>query len=150
MVQVSQKFSSDLGQLAALRGFVRSACEQAWAGRGGETALDELELALQEAATNVIRHAYQGQGGQPIEVAVEAGPDSVSVLLSHRGKSFDPGRVPPPSFDGSRFGGFGVYIIQQLVDEVVYTHDADGRSGIRLVKSRAALPRGEKGDATDG
>jgi serine/threonine-protein kinase RsbW len=149
MVQVSQTFSSDLGQLAALRGLVRRACEQAWGGAGAE-ALDDLELAVQEAATNIIRHAYLGKGGQPVEVVVEAGPDAVCVVLAHRGASFDPARVPPPSFDGSRAGGFGVYIIQRLVDEVVYSHDADGRCTIRLVKSRMAVERGDMGDATDG
>jgi anti-sigma B factor antagonist len=49
--------------------------------------------------------------------------------------------VAPPAFDGSRQGGFGVYLIKQTVDEVHYFCDARGRCGVRLVKKRAPAPQ---------
>ena len=52
------------------------------------------------------------------------------------GKPFDPKEARPPSFDGSRDGGFGVYLISQSVDEVCYSRDAAGRNCISLTKYR--------------
>lgn len=140
MVQTSREYVSDLGQLADMRAFVRDACRQAWGVQANEEALGQLEVAFQEAASNVILHAYQGEPGRPIQLIVEAEPDRVSVTLYHGGRDFDPSAVPPPSFDGSRTGGFGVFLIHQLTDEVHYLHEADGRHGVRLVKNRIPVP----------
>jgi len=137
MVESSRTFPSDLGQLTAMREFLDTACRSAWAVEADDEALCELEVATQEAVTNIIRHAYQGETGRPIYMAVAADDNTAWVTLSHDGRGFDPGDIPEPSFDGSRFGGFGVYLIGQLVDEVTYTRDDDGRSGIRLVKRRS-------------
>jgi serine/threonine-protein kinase RsbW len=136
MVRLGREFASDLRQLGDMRACVREACNRAW-GTPDEDALQRLELAVTEAAANVIRHAYQGEPGRPIELVVEADDAQVSVCLYHHGPDFDPGAVPPPAFDGSREGGFGVYLIQASVDEVQYFRDDQGRCGIRLVQRRA-------------
>jgi serine/threonine-protein kinase RsbW len=130
------KFESDLGQLTAIRHAVRALCRQAW-GSDTADAVDELELAVTEAATNVIRHAYEGQPGLPIEMVLEGDAHQVGVTLLHRGQGFDRRAIPPPSFDGSREGGFGLYLIEQSVDEVDYFRDERGWWGIRLVKQRS-------------
>jgi serine/threonine-protein kinase RsbW len=136
MTRATRVFPSDLRQLAAMRAFVRDACRRAWGHGADETGIAQLELALDEAAANVILHAYQGEAGRPIELAVDAGADQVCVSLSHEGRDFDPGAVAAPAFDGSRESGFGLYLIQQSVDEVTFLHDGQGRHGIRLVKRR--------------
>jgi serine/threonine-protein kinase RsbW len=136
MTESSYTFPSELGQLSAMRGFLDAACRNAWAVESDDEKLCELELAVQEAATNIIRHAYEGQPGQPIHMTVATDPDTAHVTLRHHGRGFDPDAIPPPSFDGSRFGGFGIYLIGQLVDEVEYIRDSDGRFGIRLLKRR--------------
>jgi serine/threonine-protein kinase RsbW len=138
MTEASFTFPSELGQLSAMREFLDAACRSAWAVECDDDMLCELELAVQEAATNIIRHAYDGQPGLPIHMTVATDPDTARVTLRHHGRGFDPDAVPPPSFDGSRFGGFGLYLIAKLVDEVEYTRDSDGRFGIRLLKRRHA------------
>jgi serine/threonine-protein kinase RsbW len=118
-----------------MRAFLRDACGRAW-GEGDGEAIALLELAAHEAATNVIRHAYQGEGGRPIELVIDVNDEQACVTILHRGRDFDPDAVRPPDFDGSREGGFGLYLIMQSVDDVSFCRDEDGRCGVRLVKAR--------------
>jgi anti-sigma regulatory factor (Ser/Thr protein kinase) len=136
MERATRAFSSDLAQLAEIRAFVRGVCARAWGAPPGDEALCELDLAVSEAASNIIRHAYRGQTGQPIELVVDAGADSARISMYHRGQDFDPTKAAPPVFDGTREGGFGLYLITQSVDEVVYARDGSGRCETRLVKNR--------------
>lgn len=142
MERVCREFASELQQLAEIRRLTRESCERAW-GEGHERAVQELELALQEAAANVVRHAYSGEAGGTIELDLEVDADVCRVALWHGGRDFDPARVPPPSFDGSREGGFGQYLMGVAADEVRYYRGATGRRGVRLVKRRTPA-RGKK------
>jgi anti-sigma regulatory factor (Ser/Thr protein kinase) len=49
-----------------------------------------------------------------------------------KGKGFNPETVPQPEFDGSREGGFGLYIVSQIVDDVVYTRGKDNANYTQL------------------
>lgn len=135
---VTREYSSDLGELPAMRAFVREYCRRNWlTPERHEEALELLVLALQEAATNIIRHAYQNQRGNAIKLELATSDGATSATLYHSGREFDPAKVPPPSFDGSREGGFGVYLIEKAVDEVRYlARDESGCCGIRLVKKQ--------------
>jgi serine/threonine-protein kinase RsbW len=127
--------------LAPLRDCVACVAGQVWDPQGksaDRTALDQLQLAVQEAASNIIRHAYASEPGRPIEVVIEADRGRICVSLHHWGADFDWSSVEPPAFDGSRTGGFGVYLIEQSVDEVTYFCDDAHKNTIRLVKYRAS------------
>ena len=95
-----------------------------------------LELALVEAATNVVRHAYGGRGGRvEVELAREGSEISLSVVDS--GISFDPTSVPPPRepdpADPSTWpeGGMGLPIIRAACDELRYRSEG-GRNRLTL------------------
>jgi serine/threonine-protein kinase RsbW len=135
MEKLTHSFPSDARHLADIRLFLRDACLRAWGPEAGE-AIAALELALDEAVSNVILHAYEGQPDRPIELTVETDPEQVSVSVYHEGKGFDPAAVPSPVFDGSRQGGFGLYLMKQTVEEVTFLAEPDGRHGVRLVKRR--------------
>jgi anti-sigma regulatory factor (Ser/Thr protein kinase) len=136
MATACRTYTSELSQLAAMREFVGETCRREWAKPADEPAIRQLQLALCEAAANVIRHAYQEKAGQPIELTLETRADQIRLTLHHNGLPFDPKTVPPPEFDGSREGGFGVYMMDRLADQVAYSREADGRSAVRLVKCR--------------
>jgi anti-sigma regulatory factor (Ser/Thr protein kinase) len=136
MEQVTQEFPSELGQLAAVRKLVRDVCRRAWGEGNAEDRIAQLELAVDEAASNVVLHAYDGKAGLPLEVVASADDAQACVILFHQGQPFDPQAVAPPSFDGSRESGFGLYLIRQAVDELAFFQDERGRHGIRLVKKR--------------
>jgi anti-sigma regulatory factor (Ser/Thr protein kinase) len=139
MLRRSQEFVSELPHLAAMRRFVGDCCREAWADDVPPEVLDQIHLALQEAAANVVFHAYGNEPGQPIRLEVAIDEDAMELVLTHDGKDFDPAAVPPPKYDGSRTGGFGVHLIRQLMDEVEYLH-GDGRCGVRMVKRRPGRP----------
>jgi anti-sigma B factor antagonist len=134
MSQVSREFTSEIGRLPELRQFVRECTERAWPEATAEQVFP-IELAAQEAAANIILHAYEGQPGQPILLRVDCDAERVELALTHEGREFDPTIVPPPKLDGSRRGGFGCHMIHRLMDEVRYLHGESLR-GIRLVKHR--------------
>lgn len=135
--------TSNTSELTSIREFVRAFCQRTPAALLDEERLSELELAITEATSNVMRHAYHGRPDQPIRLVADAFADRIVIQLFHHGAAFDPQTVRPPAFDGSREGGFGVYIIARSVDEVRYTHDEQGENCIYLVKKRNQERRGE-------
>lgn len=126
--------ASDLNELERARTFVRSICSRLPASIDSEEVVDQLELAITEAVTNVIRHAYHERPGQSILLEAEANDEQVEFRLYHHGEAFDPVTVPSPTFDGSREHGFGLFIIGQCVSRVTYTYDEGKGNGILLLK----------------
>lgn len=122
-------------ELRRIRAFVRGCCE----GRGGcgmgEHDLDMLELAVSEAASNIMRHAYHGRPDRRILIGIDAGREVVKVQLTHDGDPFANGeQTPDPLAEGPWESGFGLFIIRQAVDRVDYGEDELGRQYIRLSK----------------
>jgi anti-sigma regulatory factor (Ser/Thr protein kinase) len=142
MVQIRREFSSDLRHLPAMRSLAREACRHAWGPDADETAVAGLELALAEAAANVVLHAYGHETGRPIELVLDADDRQVSLTLYHRGRAFDPDAAPPPVLDGTQESGYGLFLIRQSVDRVDYFQDDDGRNAVRLVKYRPGVSDG--------
>jgi PAS domain S-box-containing protein len=127
---------SDLKELRRVREFVRTLCSHPSGGRLDEESAAALELAVNEAASNVMKHAYHGRCDQSIHLEGAVFPDRVGIELHHFGDAFDPSKALPPPLDGSRESGFGAYIISSSVDEVRYYRDERGRNCIALVKTR--------------
>jgi anti-sigma regulatory factor (Ser/Thr protein kinase) len=132
---------SEPSQLALVRNFVTSFCRADPAPILDDLSIHQLELAVNEATTNIMRHAHRGRVDLPIHIEVEADADQVVIQFHYGGATFDPTTVPLPAFDGSREGGFGVYFITMCVDQARYSCDDHGRNCLRLVKNRAQFQR---------
>ena len=141
------KILSDLRELRKLRRFVRQFCGMLHDPVPGQDLVDALELAVNEASSNIMRHAYHGRTDQRIFVETEAYPETVTVTLRHLGAGFEPSTMAPPEPDAMRESGFGNYIISKTVDQVRYYHDERGRNCISLTKHRK---NGRKGEDSDG
>lgn len=132
---VNLVISSDLAELSKVREFFWRFWSDVPSTARDEEAGIRLELAFIESASNVMRHAYDGRTDRPIRIDAEVSHSGkVSIRLCHLGAGFDPQKVPLPSFDGSRDGGFGCFIIENCVDRVTYTRDGDGWNVICLEK----------------
>jgi sigma-B regulation protein RsbU (phosphoserine phosphatase) len=129
---------SDLTDLSRAREFVRTFCHHLPGSPPDEDRVAELELAVNEAASNIMRHAYHGRADQWIHLEAQAFPGQVLIQLHHLGDPFDPSAVPPPAFDGSRESGFGIYLITKSVDDLCYYRDVRGRNCIALSKVRTS------------
>jgi serine/threonine-protein kinase RsbW len=100
-----------------------------------QEVLGDLKLALTEACTNSVRHAYADGDGM-VEIVYELHADHLVVEVSDRGAGFE----PPPS--GGRMlvadelseGGLGIAIIEALADEFEISERPDGGSHLRFVK----------------
>ncbi|NLH99445.1 MAG: SpoIIE family protein phosphatase [Chthonomonadales bacterium] len=121
-------------ELDAMRRFVDWFCKERARPALAEAETNALVLAVNEAASNILDHAYWGARDRRLQLNMEAYPGSVVAEMSDWGQPFDHTTVEPPAFDGSREGGFGVYIISQCVDDFRYYRDDLGRNCLRLVK----------------
>ncbi len=119
---------------AHIRQFVREAA--AALGAGPQT-ICSLELAVDEAACNVITHGYRGRPGM-IDVEVERDGDVLTIRVRDLAPPFDPTRVPDPDLTvppaERRLGGMGIYLIRQSVDEMLYRATPEGGNELTLKK----------------
>jgi anti-sigma regulatory factor (Ser/Thr protein kinase) len=83
-----------------------------------------VELAVAETFTNIIEHSYLGDSSRVIRIELQFYPERVVIRFVHWGKSFDRSKIPEPSFDGSRDGGFGLFLVDNTMDSVQYVSDA--------------------------
>ena len=122
------EINSDLNELARVRDFARCFCTRAASEFLDRSRIDLIELALNEAVVNVIEHAYRNATDKPVRIEAQLSPGLIEFRLYDWGRHFDPASVPPPAFDGSKDHGFGVYIIEQAVDEIKYSREENGRN----------------------
>lgn len=115
-MKVRVNFQSDSCKLADVRRQVRDFLE----GCGfDECAAEMVVLALDEACTNVIRHAYHLEC-KPVKLEMEHLKNQVRFTLRDYGESCDPAQIKSRSLEEIRPGGVGVHIIKQVFDEVSY------------------------------
>ncbi len=127
--------SSDLGQLYTIRAFFRNFCTGMRCIKLTDHELNLLALALNEVASNIIRHAYHGRADEAIHIRIDEASGTLRVRLTHDGEAFTGADlVPVPSLDDSKEGGLGLFIIDRSLDVVEYGQDPDGRQFIELIK----------------
>jgi serine/threonine-protein kinase RsbW len=106
-----------------------------------QTAIGHCQLAVDEACTNVIEHAYQGEDRGRIEIVADASDGELVIIIRDRGRPFDPSEVPPPNLDYSglddlQVGGLGLFFMRQVMDSVEFSRER-GTNQLVLVKRRA-------------
>ena len=126
----SHKYLNVLGAcLAEVLGRVEGLADPA-------TSVYNVQLAVHEACTNVVDHAYAGRTGGRIRVTLTlaTAPGRLVVELHDTGRSFDPAGVAEPRLGEPQVGGYGLFLVRQLMDEVSYEPRPDGNRW-RLVKN---------------
>lgn len=117
-----------LEQLAQTLGFPEAECRA-------------VVLAVDEALTNIIRHAYQGKAHQPIEISfrrIQAPQDGASrsaleIVFEDRGVRVDAKKLCGRDLEDVRPGGLGLHFIKECMDAVEFRRHW-GRNRLRLVK----------------
>ena len=95
----------------------------------------DLKLALTEAVSNSVRHAYGADGGH-VDVRYELAADRITIEVVDDGNGFDPDEAP--GFDGEELseGGLGIAIIRTIADELeIDSHPGVRGSRLRFVKN---------------
>jgi serine/threonine-protein kinase RsbW len=126
-------------RLIAVREFVSEAARTL--GFSDED-VSKIALAVDEACTNVIKHAYRYDPGRDITVTVGTAENAFEVAIRDHGVQFDPTGVQKPDMKeyltNFRRGGLGVYLMRSLMDRVEYSIKPGERNEVRLIK---LLPR---------
>ncbi|MBN1889766.1 MAG: ATP-binding protein [Thermoflexales bacterium] len=134
---LSLHVTADVTRLAEIRRFV----EETAAALGVEAGLvPKLQLAVDEAATNIIVHGYQGQVGL-IEIEMQRDGTELVIRLRDSASPFDPTTVPPPDLtlqlEERPPGGLGIHLMRQAVDRLSYSPLPQGGNELSLIKTLA-------------
>lgn len=110
------------------------------AGKVGfsEDDVNKIELAVDEACTNVIRHAYEKDSKKPIDIVIKIDYEKLTVIITDQGKGFNPRRVRVPNMKEylaeMRVGGLGIYLMKTLMDQVDFDMQPGRRNRVCMVK----------------
>jgi anti-sigma regulatory factor (Ser/Thr protein kinase) len=129
-------FPPQVSEIPRLIDWAESCC-------GAEGVADQvsfrLALAIEEAATNVIGHAFAGiPPPHLITVRLDITPQLLVAEIIDNGRPFDPTVVPPPDLtlpvEQRMPGGLGIHLMRSMVDRLQY-HRSDGKNRLRLEKA---------------
>ena len=130
------RIPSETDNLELIREFVTKVAEKVG------FPLDEvgkIELACDEACTNVIKHAYASNNGkQSLDILIKIDFDKFTLVVTDRGKGFNPKQIKMPDMDEYlaelKVGGLGIYLMKTLMDKVDYDMQPGKKNQVTMVK----------------
>ena len=121
IVERNRVFVANFKSLEEIRNFVGQAARDCGLSNASIYA---VEMAVDEACTNIIEHAYQGECTEVIECTCRISEDGLHVQLKDCGTPFDPSNVPEPDVEASLEdrspGGLGFFFMHKLMDEIFF------------------------------
>jgi serine/threonine-protein kinase RsbW len=99
-----------------------------------EEEIFNIQLCLEEALVNAIKHGNKLNPDLSVQVTVEAKDDSVIITVIDQGKGFDSKNIPDPTDTDNlqKLSGRGIFLIKKLMDKVEFF---DCGRGIKMIKS---------------
>lgn len=117
----SVQFAAKFEFLDEIREFVG---EIARNGGFGDKDVYNIQLAADEAASNIIEHAYEGVSNGILEISCGVRDSAITIIMVDHGESFDPSAIPMPDLKADlserKIGGLGIFLMRKLMDEVYY------------------------------
>ena len=133
----SLKFRVRMASVPRLLSVVRSTVSEFAAVWGFEDVqCRRITLAVDEALSNVIRHAYKNRSDQEIDLNFQAHSDCLEFSFVDRGEPADPSRFCAQPLNEIATGGRGTHLIRQIMDEVCYERLPEGN----LLRLKKYLP----------
>jgi serine/threonine-protein kinase RsbW len=130
-------FPGRFESLAAIAKFISRAAEDAGLDPRAAYA---VQVAVDEACTNIIEHGYGGEDQGDVECTCRIDDEGLTVVLRDQGCSFDPNGAPPPDVDARLEdrgnSGLGIYLMRQLMDEVRFQCSLDTGNVLTMVKRK--------------
>ncbi len=132
--------SSRLERLSEIAEFVEQAAHECGLD---ETQTYDVQMAVDEACTNVIEHAYHGRADGTLDIVCEKRDKEFIITIQDFGERFDPKQIKLPKTNDPlskrRIGGLGIFFMNKLMDRVDFEF-APGR-GNRLTMIKKIKPR---------
>lgn len=129
------RVTSDMGNLAIISDFISAFAR--------ELALHEddafaLQMAADEACSNVIEHAYSGRSDGTISITCWLADDEVILTIRDCGRPFDPNAVPRPDMSAPlekrHEGALGLYLMEKLMDVVQFEFEPSKGNKLTMKK----------------
>jgi len=128
---VSLTFCSRTSRLKLLRCVLRDAAEMVGLD---EQATDAVVLAVNEACTNIIQHAYRMEPNGRIDVTLIQERGALLIQLRDYARKIDTEKVCSRDLDDVRPGGLGVHLIDSLMDECGFIDPPEGVGNLFQMK----------------
>jgi serine/threonine-protein kinase RsbW len=131
--------SNDLAYLSQVRALVSKGVTL---GAFPMSYLNRLQIAVDEAVSNIIEHGYSGQarGSATIDITVEVDEKQFKIVIVDHGLSFDPNQMSDIDISqhaaAGKAGGLGVFLMRKIMDRVDYQFQAGKKNQLVLVKYR--------------
>lgn len=133
----SVQFTAKFEYLDEIRDFVGKVARE---GSFSDKDVYNIQLATDEAASNIIEHAYEGVSDGVLDLSCGMVGDGITIILTDYGESFDPSAVPMPNLKADlserKIGGLGIYLMRKLMDEVHYEARRDGSNILTMRKRK--------------
>jgi serine/threonine-protein kinase RsbW len=138
--EITSMFPARFENLAAIVDFVATIAQQAGFS---EKDVYAIQIAVDEACSNIIEHAYEGNNQGQIRCSCLAEKTALTITLCDQGLPFNPREIPQPNFSDDleqrQIGGLGLYFMHQLMDEVTFqsipsSATVAGRNQVVMVK----------------
>lgn len=129
--RVSLKVPSNPKFLSLVRKVVGKAAELVGFG---EKEVCQVQLAVTEACSNIIRHSYHNDYDQEIEIEVVLTEEGISMILKDRGEDAGDSILKPTKTIDLSPGGLGVHLIHKCMNQVAYERLGDEKNRLCMVK----------------
>lgn len=133
----SVRFAAKFEFLDEIRDFVGDIARE---GGFGKKDVYNTQLATDEAASNIIEHAYEGVRDGVLDILCGMENDAIKIVLIDYGESFDPSVIPVPDLKADlserKIGGLGIFLMRKLMDEVHYESREDKSNILTMIKRK--------------
>lgn len=131
--------AASLDNLDRIRNFIAETASELGAD---SSSISDLQLAVDEAVTNIVMHGYRNSTGE-VEVELTCEADTIVVRIRDNAPSFDLSDTAAPDLNTSPLekdtpGGYGVFLIQHMVDMAENQILDDGRNELILHKRKVS------------
>jgi serine/threonine-protein kinase RsbW len=131
------RVAGNFENLAQISHFIKQAATQAGLDDRGTYA---MQMAVDEACTNIIEHAYGGENKGELRLSCTVKKDGLQVIIYDQGMPFDPSQVPEldtaAPLHERQTGGMGLFFIRKLVDQAEFKFGTPQGNQLMLFKRR--------------
>jgi anti-sigma regulatory factor (Ser/Thr protein kinase) len=131
------QFTAKFEHLDEIREFVGAIARD---GGFSDKDVYNIQLATDEAASNIIEHAYEKVSNGILELSCGVRDNQITIVLTDRGESFDPSEIPLPDLKADlsnrKIGGLGIFLMRKLMDEVHYEAKSDQSNILTMTKRK--------------
>jgi len=131
------QFAAKFEYLDEIREFVGAIARD---GGFSDKDVYNIQLATDEAASNIIEHAYEKISDGVLELSCGMRDDLMTIVLIDHGESFDPSEIPLPDLKADlsnrKIGGLGIFLMRKLMDDVHYEVKPNNSNVLTMIKRK--------------